>query len=115
MDKARKAAVNMLGHKYSESRTTDTNISLTVPAELKYFNFNESGIIKKQRVMTNSEVIYFYGSFTYISSYQMASLLRGLGNTERTFPNPGSAAMIIIQIEDAQYVKTGELKGACLY
>ena len=45
----------------------------------------------------------------------MASLLRGLGNTERTFPNPGSAAMIIIQIKDAQYVKTGELKGACLY
>ena len=45
----------------------------------------------------------------------MASLLRGLGNTERTFPNPGSAAMIIIQIEDAQYVKTGDLKGACLY
>ena len=56
MEKAKNASTFLLEMKYPERVRSEVNLKLTAPLEVKYYNFNNPGVIEKIKDLTNSEV-----------------------------------------------------------
>ena len=117
VEKARKASSGLIELKFPDRNISDQSLQLTAPLELKYFNFNNFGGVKKSRHLSNLEVVskkIILKNYKLLS-HQVACLIRVLRDTEQNFPNPGSAATLLVTLEDLKYATTGELKGVFAY